>query len=47
MKQTTNNTIFTLNQNEKKKRVEIGNHLPSSNSSSLITSGYSMLHQKA
>jgi len=36
----------TVNQNEKKKkkRVEIGNHLPFSSSFSLITSAYSMLH---
>jgi hypothetical protein len=41
MKQRT--TYYTLNQNEKKKGVEIGDHLPST----LITSAYSMFHQKA
>jgi hypothetical protein len=45
MKQRT--TYYTLNQNEKKKVVEIGDRLPSFNSSSLITSAYSMFHQKA
>jgi hypothetical protein len=45
MKQTT--TYYTLNQNEKKEGVEIGDHLPSFNSSSLITSAYSMFHKKA
>jgi hypothetical protein len=48
MKQTTNNSIFYLKPKWQEKNVEnIGNHLPSSISSSLITSAYSMLHKKA